>query len=72
MIKLVIGCFLLILLVMFIRGLIKDSKMNSKVEAARERLATIKNEHKVLDIEEKVQEAESKLNERKQSTSSGQ
>ncbi len=65
MIKFVIGLFLLVLFWLFITSLIKDRKKNKSVEEANDRLHEIKNENKVLDINEKVEEAEAKLQQRK-------
>lgn len=65
MAKFVFGLFLLVLFILFVRGLMKDSKRNKKVEEANDRLHEIKNEHKILDINEKVEEAEAKLQQRK-------
>ena len=65
MIKFVIGLFLLVLFWLFVSNLIKDRKKNKSVEEANDRLHQIKNENKVLDINEKVEEAEAKLQQRK-------
>lgn len=65
MIKLVIGLFLLVLFVLFLSGLVKDRNRSKKVDEAKDRLVNIKNEHKILDIEREVQEAEAKLKRRK-------
>lgn len=65
MIKFVFGLFLLVLFWLFISNLIKDRKRNKKVAEAEDRLHEIKNENKVLDINEKVDNAEAKLQERK-------
>ncbi len=65
MIKFVIGLFLLVLFWLFVTSLIKDRKKNKSVAEAEDRLHEIKNENKVLDINEKVEEAEAKLQQRK-------
>lgn len=67
MIKVIIAAFLFVLLILFVRGLIKDNKVNKVVEEANDRLRSIKNEHKVMDIEEKVRESEQNLKYRKNS-----
>jgi len=65
MIKVIIAAFLLVLLIIFVRGLIKDRKMSQTVSEASDRLQSIKNQHMVLDIEAQVQVSEQYLKYRK-------
>lgn len=65
MIKVIIAAFLLVLLIIFVRGLIKDRKMSQTISEASDRLQSIKNQHMVLDIEAQVQVSEQYLKYRK-------
>lgn len=69
MLKVLFGLVVLALLAYCVAQLVKSHKHDSKISKAKDRLQDIENEHTVLDIEEDVQEAEDKLAERKNPTS---
>jgi len=64
MIKFVVGLALLWLFVYALKNLYRNRKLYKKVDASVDRLHVIKNEHKILDIEEEVEGKEAKLKER--------
>ncbi len=65
MIQFAIGMVVLVLLLYALVSSYKTSKKNKDVDSAKDRLDAIQNEHKILDINERVAEEEAKLKARK-------